>query len=285
MKIPKGKLIPIGGGEAKKEEDYEERQEIINFKEGVLSEVIAEMNGKEPMIRVIPFASRHQPEMTATYRKAFRKLGHIIDTIVVDGKDEVDDRKNIEKLLQADGVFFTGGDQSRLKEMLDGTHFLEVLKERYYNDKFVIAGTSAGAMIMSEFMIDSGEGKESLLKGLVKITEGSGFLPGTIIDTHFLNRGRIARLVASLLQRKHLTGIGISEDNAVVVTGGNELRAIGSGSVVIIESDDIRNTNFENAVEKEPIYVENLKIHFLAKGASYLLKEKKFIVKGKNART
>lgn len=280
MNVPKGKLIPIGGNEAKEYTDkgLDDIEQNIDFQSGVLKQVIAEMRKKKPSIAVLPIASNHQEEIAAIYEAAFGKIGHKTHPLIIHDKEDVDHKKNLERISETDGIFITGGDQSKLKKLLNGTRFLEILHDRYQNEEFVVAGTSAGAMILSEYMIDTGASEESVIKGIIKLTKGFGFLPKTIIDTHFFNRGRFARLTEALLQKKNLIGIGISEDTALVVTAGNAMKAIGSGTVIIMDNDEIKNTNYEVVQDKDPIFVEHLVVHLLARGSAYLLKEKKFLV-------
>lgn len=280
MNVPKGKLIPIGGNESKEYSDkgLDDIEQNIHFQSGVLKQVIAEMRKKKPSIAVLPIASNHQEEIAAIYEAAFGKIGHKTHALVIHEKEDVDHKKNLERISEADGIFITGGDQSKLKKLLNGTRFLEILHDRYQNEEFVVAGTSAGAMILSEYMIDTGASEESVIKGIIKLTKGFGFLPKTIIDTHFFNRGRFARLTEALLQKKSLIGIGISEDTGLVVTAGNAMKAIGSGTIIIMDNDEIKSTNYENVKDKDPIFIEHLVVHLLARGSAYLLKEKKFLV-------
>ncbi|HET6558768.1 MAG TPA: cyanophycinase [Prolixibacteraceae bacterium] len=277
MKIPKGKLIPIGGNEARiiEKEDLEQK---FDFKHGIIEDVVKEMKGEKPRILILPMASQNQEEFAEIYKQAFKRIGHQIEVLIIHGKKDADMEENLEMLQKSDGVFITGGDQTRLLQRLEGTRFLEILQERYYNDDFVIAGTSAGAMILSEYMIHGGKSEESIIKGIIKLADGLSFLPGTIIDTHFLSRGRFSRLTEALLLKRNTIGIGLCEDTAVVVTKGNELRAIGSGTVTIIESDQIKNTNYEKIGERDSIFIDNLKVHILSKGSGYDLKKKKFKV-------
>ncbi|HLN74703.1 MAG TPA: cyanophycinase [Prolixibacteraceae bacterium] len=278
MKTPKGKLIPIGGNEARKTEQNEDSEQKFDFKHGVLEEVIKEMKGEKPRIVLLPLASQHQEEFEELYKNAFKKLGHDIEVLIIHGKKDADKEENLEVLRQADGVFITGGDQSRLIQRLEDTEFMEILRDRYFNDDFVIAGTSAGAMVMSEFMIHGGKSEEAIIKGITKIADGFGFLPGTIIDTHFLSRGRFSRLTEALLLKRDTIGIGLCEDTAVVITKGHELRAIGSGTVTIIEGEHIENTNYEEIEDRDPIYIDNLKVHILSKGSGFDLNKKEFKV-------
>lgn len=278
MKVPKGKLILIGGNEAKElsQSSSSDTDQDINFDPGILRQVISEMHTKDPVIVVLPAASNYQEELAQTYEEAFGRIGHKTQALIIHEKTEVDNPSNIEALENADGLFVTGGDQSKLKRTLTGTRFLEIMHERFMNDEFVIAGTSAGAMAMSEQMIDTGSSEESVIKGIIKLTKGFGFLPKTIIDTHFFNRGRFARLTEALLQNKNFTGIGISEDTALVITKGNYMKAIGSGTIIVMDNDGIKKTNYEIVNDKHPIYIENLIVHILSKGSAYLLKEKEF---------
>jgi cyanophycinase len=275
---PKGKLIAIGGNEAKNQQENEEREENIDFKKGVLEEVLKELKGPDSKIVVLPLASKQQEDMEKRYREAFEKLGKNIEVLIIESKHEVDKKDNLKKIENADAIFITGGDQARLKEMLENSIFLELLKKKYQQEDFLIAGTSAGSMVLSEYMIDSGMSEESLLKGLIKLTKGFDFLPETVIDTHFLKRGRFSRLTEALLQERSIIGIGICEDTALVITDGNELRAIGSGTVTIIDNSEIKNTNYNQIKEKDPVYLENLRVHVLAKGAAYSLDKKEFHV-------
>jgi cyanophycinase len=237
------------------------------------------MNGKKPRIVVLPIASEVPEERKKVYTKAFARLGHAVDVIVInEDKKELDDKKNIDLLEKADGLFISGGDQVRLRKYLIGTNFLQMMRDKYRDEEFVIAGTSAGAMILSEHMINTGSRQESISKGIIQLDKGFGFLPRTIIDTHFFNRGRFARLTEALLIKQNCTGIGIGEDTALVVTDGDYMRAIGSGTVIIIENDGIKNTNYDKVKDKEPVYIECLKVHILSRGAAYYLKEQKFVV-------
>lgn len=278
MKVPKGKLILIGGNEAKEDSQSSssDNEENTNPDQGVLRQVISEMHSKNPVIVVLPAASNYQEELAHTYEEAFGRIGHKTQSLIINEDSEVDIQENIEALEGADGLFITGGDQSKLKRTLTGTRFLEIMHERFINDEFLIAGTSAGAMIMSEQMIDTGSSVESVIKGIIKLTKGFGFLSKTIIDTHFFNRGRFARLTEALLQHKNFTGIGISEDTALVITKGNIMKAIGTGTIIIMDNTEIKRTNYEEVNDKHPVYIENLIVHILSKGSAYLLNEKEF---------
>lgn len=273
MKKPAGKLIPIGGNEARDYGEREDSDQLADFDNGILKDVLDEIGRGNAAIEVLTLASKQQAAIADDYTEAFRKLGYDIGIIM--DKDEVDSEKILNRLKRADCLFITGGDQTRLKRMLEGTSFLKLLMHKYFTEDFVLAGTSAGAMIMSESIIEEGDSEESLLKGMMRVSEGLGFLPNAIIDTHFLKSGRISRLVEALLMKRHCIGIGLCEDTAVVVSNGDVIRPIGSGSVTIIQPFEVGATNFYRAKENDPVYVENLKFHILAKGTEYSVRGKK----------
>lgn len=171
----------------------------------------------------------------------------------------------------------SGGNQLRLSSIFGGTEFLEILSERYMHETgFVIAGTSAGAMAMSNTMIYQGSSSEALLKGEVKITTGLGFMKDVIIDSHFVKRGRFGRLTQAVAANPSCTGIGLGEDTGVLVTEGRYMEAVGSGLIIIIDGHNIRHTNIADLKEGSPISIENLIVHVMAKGNHFDLKERKF---------
>jgi cyanophycinase len=172
---------------------------------------------------------------------------------------------------------FSGGDQLRLTSIFGGTEIYQILHDRLIaEENFVIAGTSAGAMAMSNTMIYQGKSDLAHLKGEVKITTGLAFVANVIIDSHFDKRGRFNRLAQAVASNPQCTGIGLGEDTGVVITEGNQLEVVGSGAVVIVDGKDIRHSNITDISEGAPISIEGLKVNILVKGNGYLLKERKF---------
>lgn len=275
---PKGKLIPIGGNEAR---DYDEREgsgKNVDFDNGILADVLREINKEKPRIEVLTIASRKQRRLVKEYRQAFQKLGYEVGFISEDEREKLDSSEILSRLQQSDCVFITGGDQKKVRDLLQGTRFVEILSRRFREEDFIIAGTSAGAMVLADFMIDEGDSEESLLKGITSVQEGIGLLSGAIIDTHFMNRGRFSRLIEAIIIKKDHIGIGLCEDTAIVISNGHEIRPIGSGSVTIIDPLKLKKTNYDKVGNREPVYLENLNIHFLAIGTMYDLREKQFFI-------
>src|SRR5688572_28526416 len=171
----------------------------------------------------------------------------------------------------------SGGNQLRLSSIFGGTEFLEILRKRFEEEHFVIAGTSAGAMAMSNTMIYGGNAAMAHLKGEVKITTGLEFMDDVIFDSHFEKRGRFGRLAQAIATNPACVGIGLGEDTGMLITGGNKMEAVGSGLVIIIDGHAIRHNNIADIPEGNPISIENLMVHFCEKGNGYMLKERRFL--------
>lgn len=280
MEIPKGKLVSIGGGEAKLDAGNKSSSDIRQyefFESGILAEFLKEISGEDCRIEIIPAASEIPEEMGKDYLEAFHKLGcKNVHVMYIDSAEDADKPDNLKRIDKADGILFTGGDQTKLIDKLLDSMLIRKIHERYQNSDFVIAGTSAGAAAMPLLAIKEGKSGEALIKGMIETEKGLSLLPDAIIDTHFMQRGRLPRLTEALLRNPGLLGIGLCVDSGVVISQGNVLRAIGSGGVYIIDADEVKQTNYYDVPELQPVYVNNLRINILAKGAMYYLKDRKF---------
>jgi len=191
-------------------------------------------------------------------------------------EEQLLDQENISRIKNARGVMFTGGNQLTLSTLYNNTEFLDILQQRYLNEDFLIAGTSAGAMAMSKIMIYQGSSSEALLKGEVKITTGLSFLDDVIVDSHFVKRGRFGRLAQAVAANTACIGLGLGEDTGVIITEGDHMEAIGSGLIIVFDGSKIKHNNITELQEGAPISIENLIVHVLAKGNCYILKKRKF---------
>lgn len=281
MSIPKGKLIAIGGAEDKgiNMETGETYRNNLNFFElGILRRFVEESGGPSDRIEVVTTASMIPNEVGNNYLNAFGRIGCTnIGVLHIRNRQDATNKEYVERVSRADGIMFSGGNQLRLSAVYGGTEFLRIVHERYQNENIVVAGTSAGAMAMSNTMIYEGNATRAHLKGEVKITTGLGFMDDVIIDSHFEKRGRFGRLAQAVASNPSCLGIGLGEDTAMLVTEGNQLEAIGSGMIMIIDGHEIRHSNIADVPEGNPISVEKIIVHLCAKGNGYLLRERKFI--------
>lgn len=266
MQYPKGYLIAIGGAEDKGTEEEKERQNSLDFfKQGILNEIL-ELSGKkqDPRIEVITAASSIPDEVGQVYKKAFRKLASIeIGHLKITRREDADSKKILERLEKCNCILFSGGDQLRLCSILGGTEFMDIMRERYEKEHFIIAGTSAGAAAMSNTMICGGDETKAYLKGKVELSIGFGFLQEAIIDTHFDARGRFGRLVQAIAAQPGAVGIGLDEDTGVIIEKGTRMRAIGSSSVVVVDGTSISHNNIADIRSGTPISVAGLVVHIM----------------------
>ena len=279
--IPLGKLIAVGGNEDKGTypNPRTRRKYYLNFFElGILKRIVLETGKLDPQIEVITTASMIPAEVGPIYTGSFAML-NCLKVGIMDIRTPEDARQPeyLERLLAADVVMFSGGNQSRLREMFGDTDFLDRMMQRYYAEpNFVIAGTSAGAMAMSQLMIRGGSVPDALLKGAVKMGTGLGFLPAAIVDSHFVKRGRFGRLIESVALHPKLIGIGLGEDTGVLITEGNLVETIGSNLVIILDGHNIQHNNAAAAKKGTVLSIENVTMHVLAKGNVYNMRERKF---------
>lgn len=237
----------------------------------ILSELVPHAKSKK--IEMITTGSEVQEEVKKTYQKVFHELGYSnIGFMPIKERSETNQKNYLARAEDAGVIFFTGGDQFRLSTILGGTVFADIIKSRYYQDEeFIVAGTSAGAMVMSSVMIMGGELTEALVYRNLSISSGLGFLPSCIIDTHFIKRGRFGRLAHAVIMNPEQLGIGLGEDTALIITNGIDAECRGSGMVVIIDGRNINQTNITTVKEGEPVFVENLKVDILIKGCKFSL--------------
>jgi len=248
MNNPKGKLIIIGGSVDRgsfSESKEDLKRNLRFFEKGILKRITTESLNKDlSKIEIITTASNIPEEVGEEYINAFAQLDVMnVSVLNIKTREEANAPENIERLQAADVVVFTGGDQLRLTSIFGGTAFHHLLLEKYQNEEFIISGTSAGAAASSNNMIYQGSSHEALLKGEVKITGGLGFINNVIIDTHFVQRGRIGRLLYACASNPINLGIGLGEDTGLLIIHGNNMEAIGSGLVMLVDGTHMKDTN------------------------------------------
>lgn len=282
MIIPKGILVPVGGAEDKGtdlETGFIKRNNLNFFEQGILIRIVSEAkNQHRSRIEVITTASTIPIEVGQNYLDAFSKLQcNNVGLIDIRNREDATNPEFIERIKIADVVMFSGGNQMRLTTTFGGTEIYRILHHRYMEEAgFIIAGTSAGAMAMSNTMIYEGNATNAHLKGEVRITTGLGFINGVIIDSHFNKRGRFPRLAQAVAANPGAIGIGLGEDTGVIVRNGEDLEAIGSGAVIIIDGRNVGSNNIADIEFGEAICVENLMVHIMCKGNTYNIKTRKF---------
>ena len=270
-----GTLIPIGGNEDKGI-DTGEQYHLEFIQESILSRVVNESGGKEAKIVIIPTASSIPEEVSKNYIEAFSKLGcediHIMD---IRNRQQSEEADNLRIIERAQCIMFSGGNQSKITKNIGESTLHGILVDRYKSDKLVIAGTSAGAMCMSQEMIAGGSSREAFIKGAVKMDKGLGFIPKLTIDSHFIRRGRFGRLAEAVAKYPKMIGIGLAEDTGLVIKQGKIFEVIGSGMVILFDPRKLKHNNQEVLEEGTPMSLTNLKTHVLANGDRFNIKKGK----------
>ncbi|MFY8065465.1 MAG: cyanophycinase [Flavobacterium sp.] len=281
-----GKLIIIGGAVDKgsfTETDLDKNaaKNLNFFEAGILKRIIDESKYKTASrIEVVTTASKIPREIGPEYVKALHYLGaDNVDVLNIERREEASAPEILDRLKAADVVMFTGGDQLRLTSILGGTLFHDILLDKYHNEDFVYAGTSAGAAAASNNMIYQGSSSEALLKGEVKITSGLGLIDGVIIDTHFVQRGRIGRLFQAVVGNPKVLGIGLGEDTGLLITNNSMMEAIGSGLVILVDGKEIKDTNLTQVELGQPISINHLVTHVMSINDTFDLTTFKMTIK------
>jgi len=261
-----GQLIIIGGAEDKEGECK------------ILREFVRRSGGLQARIVVMTVATGLPGEVGAQYLNVFERLG-VADVQVVDNghRDDASDPKAIEAVNQATGIFFTGGNQARITELLKDTELDTALHKRF-SEGVVIAGTSAGAAMMPDMMIVEGESETNPRPETVTMEQGMGFLPGVVIDQHFAQRGRLGRLLSAVAQQPVVLGFGIDENTAIAINGA-EVEVIGESSVTIIDVGDLTHNNVDQLLRDEALTLCGVKLHVLSDGYRFDLKTRSCVCK------
>lgn len=282
-----GKLVIAGGN--------------LNYCANIIhNRLIEYAGGKGAKLAIIPTASGKEPFRTIEYvRNLWIRNGidesNIIELPVYGDEDTVrrepplgDDERIVDMLQGVTGVWFTGGDQYYIHKGFirkDGTDTkaLEYLK-KIYEEGGVIGGTSAGAAIMSEVMIASGDNETALSLPIIygyegydpndesevnnlRIVKGLGFFSEGVIDQHFDKRPRLFRVIRSLTDYRSslYMGYGVSEDTAMIYDRETRnITVLGRGAVYIIDC-----SKAEKSKEIDSVTVKNVVINVIKEGDIY----------------
>ena len=285
---PKGKLIIIGGAVDKgsfTESNFEDQVEknLNFFEKGILRRIIDESkNGTNSRIEIIPTASKIPDVVGQEYARAFSFLGaDNVGVLKIEKRETALSDETLGRVNAADVIFFTGGDQLRLTSIIGGTPIHDAVIRKYHEEDFIYVGTSAGAHSASKSMIYQGSSQEALLKGEIKITSGLGLIDYVIIDTHFVQRGRIGRLFQAVVSNPKTLGIGLGEDTGLLIKEGNEMEALGSGLVILVDGRNVSDTNLTDVSLGEPISIQNMVVHVMSEGDRYMLNEHIMTIRNK----
>ncbi|WP_152560037.1 cyanophycinase [Hymenobacter sp. IS2118] len=256
---PQGTLVLFGGGDD----------------DPMLALLAGLIPGQSAIIEVLTTATRRQPARTAA---AYAHSWHQLDCphvrhLRVDETHPPDDPATLARLRKATLVFLSGGDQERLTDFLLNTEFLTILKDKYQHEAgFVLAGTSAGASAIAEFMLVYGHGWRSLKSGHIAVKPGLGLLPGVVLDQHFAERGRYPRLLHAVLAQPELLGVGLSEETGIIIRPGQPMQVFGDEVVVVVDASEVTHNNLPGLPDGQMISGHGLRLHLLVAGQQLQLR-------------
>jgi cyanophycinase len=262
---PRGYIIPIGGAEAKRKDPV------------ILSRFVDLCGGEDARILVIPTASRLD-ETGPLYQELFEAMGAKAVCIPIEDRDHCYDEEILEKLEKATGIFITGGNQLRLSTILGGTPVAKAIR-RLNSQGVHMAGTSAGAAIVSEHMIAGGRSGPTPRENGVVLAPGLGLTNRVIIDQHFNKRGRLGRLLTALSFNPFACGLGIDENTAGFIAPDGTMEVVGHGSITVVDPADLRHSSMSYVRKAEAVSLIGLKLHVLAHGSHFNLETREATLK------
>ena len=252
---PRGFIIPIGGAEGR------------GRKSGILSRFAKLCGGKDARIMVIPTASlRH--ETGPEYEKLFKSMGAKSMCVPIESREDCFEPETLRILDNATGVFLTGGNQLRLSTILGGTPVARRIR-KMNADGIHVAGTSAGAAILSEHMIAGGRSGASPRESGVELAPGLGLTNRLIIDQHFNQRQRMGRLLAALSFNPFICGIGIDENTAGFLGPDGRMEVVGNGTITVVDPADLQHSSMSYVGRAAAVTLIGLRLHVLARGAHF----------------
>jgi cyanophycinase len=258
-----GTLIIIGGHE----KDGDKK----------ILQTVADRVGSGKLV-VCTVATVEPEESFKEYRKIFKDLGvKRIEQLDIRIREEGYAEKVVSVLDGATVVFFTGGDQLKITSQLGDSRVYQRIQEIFQNGG-TIAGTSAGASVMSETMLISGTSDEShKLDSVLGMAPGLGLIQDVVIDQHFAERGRLSRLLAAITQNPRTLGVGIDENTAILVTDGDRFEVIGAGAVTVLDGSKISYSNLAEEKDEmdKTLSVFDVKLHLLSEGNQFDLRERR----------
>jgi cyanophycinase len=259
----RGRVMAIGGAEDKFDDKL------------ILSTFVRIAGGPEARIAIVPTASSIE-SAGERYKAIFLSMGaDQVDVVYIASREDANSDVPAEILEDATGIFLTGGNQMRLSVLMGGTRAAQVVRERH-EEGAIVAGTSAGASILSSHMVAFGASGGTPKQRMVQMVAGFGLIPDLIIDQHFRQRDRIGRLLAMVAANPGLIGVGIDEDTAILTAPGGMLEVVGRNSVTIVDGSHMYSDIFQ-VKGHGGITISDARLHILTPGRRFDLKHRKLL--------
>jgi len=252
----RGYIVPVGGAEDKVGDV------------AILRRFVEVSGGKGARIVIIPTASR-QADTGKRYEKLFKSIG-VEEARALPFAERADASRDewLKMLDAASGIFFTGGSQLRISTTLGGTPVAKAVR-RMNARGVAVGGTSAGAAVLSEHMIASGEEGSTPKVGMATLAPGLGLSNRVIIDQHFRQRDRLGRLLTALAYNPFAVGVGLDEDTAAFIDPDRRIEVVGTGAITLVDVSALGHSSVATTDDGKPICMTNIRVHVLTHGATY----------------
>jgi len=232
---------------------------------GLLERFVELCGGDQARIVLVTTASDVPGDVLEDYERVFSKLGvEHTSELRLRGRSDADSGAAAELLCTATGVFFSGGDQAKLRTLV-GSRTNDLIWQRLQRDGLVVGGTSAGATAMGRTMILGGAGSD-VSAAAVRTGPGLGLVPHALIDMHFAERGRLPRLLSAVAHDPEHLGIGIDENTGVLIEGDG-FEVIGTGVATVVDAEDAIVVHA--AGDCDPITLFGVRLHLLPAGCLF----------------
>ncbi len=253
-----GHLFIIGGGEKT---------------DGLMKELLkVSAVGSDDYVIILPMSSEDPDSSVIFAKEDFASVG----ITKVAGFNFTENgpvtQSRIDSMVKAKLIFITGGDQTRFMKIVGRGPVYKAIHEAYEKGS-TIAGTSAGAAVMSKKMITGNNLKHPDYSGKfptiepqnIEVTEGLGMVENLIIDQHFIKRQRLNRLISVAIENPDETCIGIDESTAIIVSG-NSFTVAGENQVIVL-----RNPAKSKKIQHNLLGAKGLQIDVLLPGETWLV--------------
>jgi cyanophycinase len=263
---PLGTLVALGGGDD----------------DAMLALLCDQLPTPDARIEIMAMAASDATTTANNYVRAFRELGCAhARHLKIDERHSADKPATLRRLQEASLLFFTGGDQEMITQSLLGTEFLRRLLLRYRTEAgFCVAGTSAGASVLGDYMLVDGHGWRALRKGGIRTVHALDLVPQLLLDQHFVERGRFGRLAHAVLVHPGCLGIGLAEETGIIIRGGQQAEVFGDGVVMVVDGQHLRGSNLGRVGRGEPVAGQDLRVHLLVAGQQFQLPTRRVLETG-----
>lgn len=257
-----GHLLAIGGAEDRQRDRLILRRFVeLCARDGTPS---------APQLLVLTAASGVPEDAWRGYEPVFAELGAQATHLDLRTPEDAHQPETVQRILSADGIFMSGGDQRRLMATLWESDAARAMHIAFHLRGCCIGGTSAGAAALSRLMLAIGDTPALPHRGAVSLDIGLGLISNAIIDQHFSERRRLGRLLSAMAQRPDVLGVGIDEDTALLIERGHAIEVLGQGAVTLVDGRQMRS-NLKSAEPDAALEMLDVRLHLLPAGHRYAL--------------